>query len=220
MRARTQAAIGAGLVLLALLPPVAGRLEARLPLQVLGQYPLLVAGGALAGAALARRHGRGAGWSAAAALLAGAAVLGFWMIPRWIDAAVALPSVRTLRALSLVLAAGLPLGWGWALAGPVLRGFALANAVPMLAVTGWILLVVPARLCNSFLVEDQRLLGRLQLALALAILVAAVLRALAGGPAQGAATDRRMRRASPPIASPQAPRATNTSPSGIGSRKP
>jgi len=217
MRADRQAGLGAGLAALALLPPVADVLQARLPTHVLVLLPLLAGGGALAGAALAR--GRAAGWTAAPALLAGAAALGFWLIPRWIDAALATPAVAVARAATLVLLAGLPLGWGWALAGPVLRLFVLANAAAMLAVMGWLQIVVPARLCNSYLLADQRDLGLGLLVLAGGVVAGTALRALAGG-GQAEATDRAMRRASPKMASPQAPSATKTMTSGIGSRKP
>ncbi|MCL4186772.1 MAG: hypothetical protein KJZ85_04135 [Rhodobacteraceae bacterium] len=217
MRADRKAWLGAGIVALGLLPPVADLLQARLPTHVLVLLPLLAGGGAVAGAALAR--GRPAGWTAAPSLLAGAATLGFWLIPRWIDAALAAPAVAAVRTASLVFLAGLPLGWGWAQAGPVLRLFVLANAAAMLAVMGWIELVVPARLCNSYLLADQRNLGLGLLVLAGVVVAGAALRALAGGD-QADATERATRRASPRMASPQEPSATNTITAGIGSRKP
>lgn len=156
---RADRGLVAGIVLgaLAALPPLAPVLQSRLPLLVLGQYPLLVLGGALAGRSLAR--GRDAGWSAGPALLGAGLMLAFWLLPRWIDAALAEPLPGLARPPSLWLLAGMPLGWGWALAGPVLRGFVLANAAAMLAMMGWLQLVVPSRLCNAYLLSDQRHLG-------------------------------------------------------------
>jgi len=170
---------GIGLVVLGLAPPLAGRLEASLVAHLLGQYPLLVGGGALVGGAIARRAG-GQGWTAGPALLAGLLALVFWLIPRWIDAAVADPATNAAKAAGLVLLAGLPLGWGWTLAGPVLRSFVWANAAAMLAIMGWLQLSLPQRLCNSYLLVEQRWLGQGVLALAGLVLVAGAARMLAG----------------------------------------
>lgn len=188
MRAEAQAGLGLAVALAALLPPVADLMQARLPVHVLIWIPAVAGGGALAGAAAAR--GRPAGWTAAPALLGGAVALCFWIIPRWIDAALADPATALARAATLVVAAGLPLGWGWAQAGPVLRLFALANAASMLAVMGWILLVAPARLCNSYLLGDQRDLGLGLIVVALALVATGVLRAMAGGAAPPAGAPR------------------------------
>lgn len=163
---------GAGLIALAVLPPVGPLLEARLPTHILGQYALVIAGGALIGARLAQ--GRAAPWTAAPALLAAVLTLVFWLLPRWIDASLADPAARAAKLASLACLAGLPLGWGWMRAGSVLRGFLLANAAAMLAVMGWLMLAVPSRLCNAYLLSDQRLLGN-GLLIAAGGLVAALL---------------------------------------------
>lgn len=170
--------LGASLVLIAVLPPLSRVWQAHLTTHILVQYALLVAAGAVWGATLANRYR--ARWSAAAALLAAALALVFWLLPRWIDAALAAPLVDGLKATCLVGLVGVPLGWGWTWAGPVLRGFAWANAISMLAVMGWLQLAVPARLCNSYLLGDQRQLGLALLALAVTLLGAGLGRALLG----------------------------------------
>lgn len=157
MRADRGLLAGVALLALAALPPLAPLLQSRLHVVVLGQYPLLILGGTLIGLRLAQ--GRLADWTAAPALLGAAFTLAFWLLPRWIDAALADPALGLTRSFSLWLLAGVPLGWGWSLAGPVLRGFVLANAASMLAVMGWLQLAVPVRLCNAYLLSDQRLLG-------------------------------------------------------------
>lgn len=170
--------MGLALVAVAALPPLAPLLTARLATHVLGQYPLIVAGGALIGARLALA--RPAPWTAAPALLAAVLTLAFWLLPRWIDAAVADPAVAAAKAASLALLAGVPLGWGWAQAGPVLRGFLLANVAAMLAVMGWLQLAVPTRLCNSYLASDQEHYGKALIALALIMIGVGLARTVFG----------------------------------------
>ena len=179
MRPEARIGVGIGLIVLGFAPPVAGMLESSLVTHVLGQYPLLVGGGALIGQALARRAG--SSWTAAPALLIGVLALLFWLLPRWIDAALADPATDAAKAVTLVLLAGLPLGWGWTLAGPVLRGFVWANAAAMLAIMGWLQLSVPQRLCSSYLLSEQAWLGRSSLGLAAMVLVMGAVSAVARG---------------------------------------
>lgn len=170
---------GAALVALAALPPFGPLLEARLPTHILCEYPLIIAGGALIGARLARD--RSAPWSAAPALLSSVLTLAFWLLPRWIDASLANPATQVAKVASLASLAGLPLGWGWVQAGAVLRGFLVVNTAAMLAVMGWLLLAVPSRLCNAYLLTDQRLLGQGLLIAAVALVAALLVPALIGG---------------------------------------
>ncbi|GKY87759.1 hypothetical protein [Sinisalibacter aestuarii] len=168
MRADPVIITGTGLIALAALPPASPLLEARLPTHILSQYPVVIAGGAVIGARLARD--RPAPWTAAPALLAVILTLAFWLLPRWIDASLTDPATRVAKIASLACLAGLPLGWGWVQAGMVLRGFLIANAAAMLAVMGWLLLAVPSRLCSAYLLTDQRLAGQ-GLLIAAALLV-------------------------------------------------
>lgn len=177
---------GAALVALTVAPPLGPLLQGRLPTHILGQYPLVVTGGALVGARLAR--GRPAPWTAAPALLAATLTLGFWLLPRWIDASLAEPATRAAKVASLPILAGLPLGWGWAQAGPVLRGFLLANVATMLVVMGWLMLVAPSRFCNAYLLSDQRLLGNGLLIAAGGLVAALLVPAMSGRASDAAAT--------------------------------
>lgn len=150
---------------------------------LLVQYPLLVGGGVLIGmtlAAEAQRRRRPLGWTAAPALLGGILALAFWLIPRWIDAAVGNAGADALKAASLVLLSGLPLGWGWRLAEPILRGLVWAHAAAMAAVMGGLQLSVPLRLCNAYLITDQAQTGRAFITLAVAIIILGLARALWG----------------------------------------
>jgi len=178
MRADRAIIGGAALLLLLALSPLGPLLESRLATHILGYYPLNVAGGAVIGAGLAQ--GRGVPWTAAPALLMATLTLAFWALPRWIDASLADDSVHAARTANLALLAGLPLGWGWTQAGPILRGFFIANAAAMLAVMGWLMLAVPSRLCNAYLLSDQRQLGNGFLIVAAGLVAALLGQALIG----------------------------------------
>ncbi len=112
LKAEARIGVGAVLAAAALLPPLAGLLEGQLVTHLLCQYPLLVGGGAMIGATLALT--RLANWTAPSALLAGTLACVFWLVPRWIDAALADQAVNAAKAVCLVILSGLPLGWGWA----------------------------------------------------------------------------------------------------------
>ncbi len=157
MRSDARLALAAALILLALVPPLSSWLTARLATHIFGQYLLLVVAGALLGSGLGGRLR--AAWTAAPAFLLAAFALGFWLLPRWIDASLTDPVAAAAKAATLVLLAGLPLGWSWTQAGPVLRGFVVANGASMLLIMGWIQQAVPQRLCNAYLIGDQRALG-------------------------------------------------------------
>lgn len=191
MRADPVIIAGAALIVLAAAPPIGTLLEARLPSHILGQYPLIVAGGALIGARLA--HGRTASWTAAPTLLAAMLTLAFWFLPRWIDASLADPAIRAAKVASLACLAGLPLGWGWTRAGPVLSGFFVANAAAMLAIMGWLMRVVPSRLCNAYLLSDQHLLGNGLLIAAGTLLAVLLVPALIGPASDAGPASQRQR---------------------------
>lgn len=170
---RTPAALG--LILLAALPPFRGWWEELMVRHMLGQIPLLVAAGVLLAPLLARLAERLNGrrpatpLSGAALLLVASFCLGFWMLPRWLDAAVNEVGADAAKMLSLVLLAGVPLGLGWPRLGAVGRAFLWNQLVSMLLILGVLYIGFPQRLCNNYLVDEQLLLGWLMLALAAAI---------------------------------------------------
>lgn len=179
LHSKLRIALGVGLIVLALLPPVSSWLETSMTRHLLAQYPLLAGGGALLGSALARRYHTHS-WTAAAALLGGLLALSFWQIPRWVDAALASTMVDIVKAGSLILLAGLPLGWGWTLAGPVLRGVVWTHAAMMAAVMGWLQLAIPLRLCNAYLITDQEQCGKGYIAIAILMIAGGFIHVMRG----------------------------------------
>lgn len=94
----------------------------------------------------------------------------FWMIPRWLDASLTSTVVAWSKYLSIVLG-GLLLYLSWGKTHFVTRGVLKIECLAMLFRLGWLYLISPARLCNSYLLSDQVSLGRGFLAIALALSV-------------------------------------------------
>lgn len=173
------------MLLLLGLPPLVGWWEASLVRHMLGQIPLLLLAGALVGPLLWPHHRSGPGWQQSegvAAVLVGLLCFSFWMLPRWLDAAVVDAQVDAVKILSLPLLGGIPLGWGWQRLRMVARGFLWIHVVTMFAVLGALYLAYPDRLCNNYLAGEQAALGHASLAVAGALGLCGLLRALFGGP--------------------------------------
>lgn len=152
---------GLSIALLAL-PPLRNLLEADMLLHMLVQFPLLIAAGALIGAALPggirqrleawNRHG-------ISGLVLAACVSAFWMIPRALDEALIQPWLEVSKFASLSLGVGCALALSWRAAGFVIQGFFLGNLLPMMTVAGWLYLESPVRLCNAYLTSQQENTG-------------------------------------------------------------
>lgn len=162
----------AGLLLIAATPPLAGWWEAGLVRHMLMQIPMLVLSGILLARAVTPRvtpavpvdNAKGV-----ATVLVAAFCLTFWMLPRWLDAAVADGRVDAAKIGTLVLLAGLPLGWGWPRLGTVAKAFVWSHLIAMFAILGVLYLGFPDRLCNSYLISEQSVLGQAMLGLAVLV---------------------------------------------------
>ena len=82
-----------------------------------------------------------------------------WMLPRYIDAALAHPVAEFAKFFSVPIFVGGSFAVGWANSNPFLRGFLKANAISMLGVLAFLYIHAPVRICNSYLVADQERLG-------------------------------------------------------------
>ncbi len=83
----------------------------------------------------------------------------YWMLPRALDAALNDPLAEVAKFLSLPLLVGFPLVLAWRRLTLIGRGFVWTNFISMLAVLGWLYIVAPVRVCNSYLVNDQESAG-------------------------------------------------------------
>lgn len=83
----------------------------------------------------------------------------FWMLPRSIDDALASPVMEIVKFVTAPLLIGIPLRLSWHRAHPLVRGVLMCNAVSMCGVLAWLYTVAPVRVCNAYLIDDQKRLG-------------------------------------------------------------
>lgn len=159
-------------------------LEASPVLHIAVQLPALGLAGWLAGTVIAEtlpvamrvpcnRHGL-------AGLLVAIFAIAFWMLPRSIDGALTDGTMEAAKFVTLPLLAGVPLALSLPRMGAVLKGILKANTLSMLAVLSWIYQAAPVRICNSYLIDEQRELGMVLLAAAIALSLLWGARALMG----------------------------------------
>lgn len=161
MPSRMQGLAGLAVVAVAATPPARGLLEGSMALHMLVQVPLLVLAGYWLSAALPVRfrqtlqsfNAQGiTGWALASLVLA------FWMLPRALDAAVALPAVDAAK-FAVLLLAGLAIRLSLAASGTVVQLFFVGNWAWMTATVGLLYVETPERLCNAYLSADQATTG-------------------------------------------------------------
>jgi hypothetical protein len=166
MKGQACAAAGALLIGALAVPPLGPMLEAHMVTHMLVQLPLLVFAGWLLAKPL-RAHLND--WlervdpdGIAAALIAVLAS-SYWMLPRALDAALADPYMEAAKILGVPLMVGVPAALCWSRLSSLTAGFFIANVLSMWAAGGWLYRVFPARLCNYYLLEEQRVTGEVLL---------------------------------------------------------
>lgn len=176
---------GAVVALLMAAPPLQRILEASMTAQMLVQIPLLAVAGALLGRSLPQRLARRAEpWNRGG--VTGLIVVTFaaacWMLPLSLDAAKVSVAVDLAKFLTVPLLIGLPLAVSWPCMSFVLRGVLLFEAMATLFRMGWLYLISPVRLCNSYGLSDQQRLGEWLLMAGAALLLWVAWRLLWGSP--------------------------------------
>jgi hypothetical protein len=166
----------AGAILWAVLgtPALRHALESLMTLQMLVQIPLLVlAGGWLAQGTPGWLDRRLAAWNhqGITGLLLASLTSLVWMLPLALDAALGDPRFTLAKFLSVPLLIGAPVALSWPHAGFVVRGVVLLELTATVFRLGWLYLISPVRLCSSYLLDDQERVGRILLAVGLAIVL-------------------------------------------------
>lgn len=169
--ARQPVLLALAIVVMLALPAVRSWLEASMRSHMLVQMPLLAAAGFLAACGLhpvrrdQLRHLVGGPWPL---VLTAMFASSYWMLPRALDAALVDNWAELAKFGSLPLLVGAPLALAWERLGTIARGFIWTNYVSMLAVLGWLYMVAPVRVCNSYLGSDQYDAGLWMVGLAVA----------------------------------------------------
>lgn len=175
LRRRSYSIGAAALVLLVLLaPPVKHALEATMTAQMLLLMPLLVVAGALLRAALPPRivrHSAAWDYRGVTGLVLASVASAFWLLPRLLDSAGSQAAVDAARYVSLPLLIGLPFSVSWPRSSFIVRGVFLLECIATLFRMGWLYLIWPDRLCNSYLLDDQQRLGQYLVLIGLAACV-------------------------------------------------
>lgn len=158
-----RSALALGVFSLLLATPIARDwLEASMSRHMLVQMPLLVVIGIIAARLVPGRMQDsllirfGGAWPCVIAALFASS---YWMLPRALDAALTDPWAEVAKFLSLPFLVGFPLVLAWRRLTLIGRGFVWTNFFSMLAVLGWLYIVAPVRVCNSYLVNDQENAG-------------------------------------------------------------
>lgn len=186
--------LGAALCAALALPTLRELLEASMTRQMLAQMPLLALGGwYLARCAPQRMRDVLAAWDrngVSGLLLVSLASL-VWMLPRALDAALDVPAVTVAKFLSVPLLIGAPLALSWPRAGFVVRGVFLLEVIATAFRLGWLYIASPERLCANYLLDDQQQLGRILMAIGVAIIVLLAWKLIWGQPQVHRASARR-----------------------------
>ena len=93
----------------------------------------------------------------------------YWMIPRVLDASLQDPLWAIVKYASLPLLFGAPLALSWPRMHPIARGFVQIELLATLLRFGWLYFVSPIRLCSSYSLTDQVVVGKLLLIIATVI---------------------------------------------------
>jgi len=148
------------LLILLMLPSTAQWLESTMTGQMLCQIPLLVVAGYGIGRNAAQKFPRIHLYiGGIPGLLLVVFTMFFWMIPRSLDASLVSPFMEGAKYVSLTLFAGIPLGVGWHKLGFIVKGFVWIHLISMVFFMGWLYAAAPVRVCNYYLIDQQKLTG-------------------------------------------------------------
>ncbi|MEX1029491.1 MAG: hypothetical protein WDZ91_05530 [Paenibacillaceae bacterium] len=160
------------LLILLMLPPVVTRLESTMTGHMLIQIPFLIIAGYWIGSVLKLRiPSIDLYVGGIPSLILIIFTLLFWMIPRSLDHALTSDLMEIAKFTTLTLFVGVPLGIGWFKLGFVAKGFVWIHLISMVFLMGWLYATSPIRVCNQYLIDQQRLAGWILLGAGVAIVV-------------------------------------------------
>jgi len=83
----------------------------------------------------------------------------FWMLPKTLDASLQNSYYEFSKFISLPTVLGAAFILGWKNTGVITRSFFVINITSMLIVLAWLYIEAPLRLCNYYLVDEQKQVG-------------------------------------------------------------
>lgn len=142
------------------LPTVRDHLQAHMWSHMMLQLPALAICGALMVGAQTSARAHEQSWNAhgMTGLSLCAVVLTLSMVPRVLDMTVTEPGWNACKFMGCTLM-GVSWRLSWQQAGLTLQGFFLGNALPMMAVVGYLYQNTPLRVCNVYGLDDQQRTG-------------------------------------------------------------
>ncbi|WP_316569065.1 hypothetical protein [Neobacillus sp. YIM B06451] len=169
-----QASYGLLLLVALMLPPVASFMESIMIVHMHMQMPMLVVAGFFMGRFFQERFpGFFEKWNenGVPGILLFVVVIGYWMLPRAMDEALTVPAVEVFKFISLPFLAGVPLRDSWGKLSGFGRNLVIGFFTALIVGMGWLYIMAPDNLCNSYLVIDQVILGWGYIATAVAFIV-------------------------------------------------
>lgn len=148
-------------IILIAFSPFGRWIESTMVSHVLFELPLLVVFGTLLGVQLNLHYNPILRWINSGGIfgiLTAVFTLAFWMIPRWLDASLNDPLIAYAKYVSMLFV-GMSLAMSWPGAHVITRALVKIEFLTMLYRLGWIYLISPERLCNNYLLADQKWLG-------------------------------------------------------------
>jgi len=170
-RGYLKTAIGVSLIALLSLPVCRAFLESSLINHMLIQIPLLALAGWMIGKGSFSSLFQQWNERGIPGLLIAVFAMLFWMIPRWLDAALSEPLWEIIKFITVPLLIGIPLGISWPRLSSFSRAVVWSNAISMLVVIGWLYVAAPVRVCNNYLVNQQEAFGYTAMVVSLGISV-------------------------------------------------
>ncbi len=155
--------IGIGLFLFLAIPPVAKFMETYMVIHMLVQIPALIVAGFLIGTDLRNNWPKrlmGFNDGGVAGVLLAIFVIMYWSLPRALDATLMYPTFEVLKFMSNTFLVGVPLALSWHKFHPIGKAFVWTNVISMVFVMSWLYIAAPIQLCNSYLENQQVIVGK------------------------------------------------------------
>lgn len=167
------------------LPPVRDSLENSMTGQMIIQIPALAVAGFFLGRGLAKK-----GWelfkdvnhNGIPGILLSLIISFYWMLPRMLDGAIDNPWIELMKFITVPLLIGVPAAWSWRKLQLVGKGFIISNLASMYFVMGWLYKAVDVRICNNYLLSQQRFVGNLFMYASILLFLLLLVGAFRGAP--------------------------------------